>query len=62
MTYPVPHGLNTTNIASFQAYDTSGDAQIPIEVRWEPTNANTITLKPDVLLPATMTLMVVVTA
>jgi hypothetical protein len=61
MTYPVPHDLNTTNIASFQAYDTTGGGQIPIEVRWEPTGANTITLKPDVLLPATMTLLVIVT-
>jgi len=62
MTYSVPHRLNTTNIASLLIYNTTGGGKIPIVVNWEPTNANTITLKPDVLLPATMSLLVVVTS
>ena len=62
MTYTVPHDLNTTNIASIQFFNTTGGAKIPIYVKWEPATANTIILKPDVLLPATMTLLVIVTA
>ena len=58
-TYPVPHDLNTTNIASIQMFDTTSGTKIPIHMAWEPTNATTITLKPDVLLPAAMTLLVV---
>ncbi len=61
-TYAVVHNLNTTNIASIQIFDTTGDAKNPIGLSWEPTDANTITLKPDVLLPATMTLLVVISA
>ena len=61
-TYTVTHNLNTTNIASIQIFDTTGDAKNPIGLSWEPTDANTITLKPDLVLPATMTLLVVVTA
>ena len=61
MSHPVPHNLNTTNIASVQIYNTTGGTKIPIFVNWEPTDVNTITLRPDVLLPATMTLLVVVT-
>jgi len=61
-TYTVTHNLNTTNIASIQIFDTTGGAKNPIGVSWEPATANTITLKPDVLLPATMTLLAVVTA
>ena len=61
-TYTVTHNLNTTNIASVQIFDTTGDAKNPIGLSWEPATANTITLKPDVLLPATMTLLVIVTA
>ena len=61
-TYTVTHNLNTTNIASIQVFDTTGGTKNPIGLSWEPTDANTITLKPDVLLPATMTLLVVVTA
>ena len=60
-TYTVTHNLNTTNIASIQIFDTTGGAKNPIGIAWEPTTLNTITLKPDVLLPATMTLLVVVT-
>ena len=60
-TYSVPHNLNTTNIASVQIYNTTGGTKIPIFVNWEPTDANTVTLRPDVLLPATMTLLVIVT-
>jgi hypothetical protein len=62
VTYSVAHNLNTVNIASVQIFDTTGDAKNPIGVAWEPTTANTITLKPDVLLPASMTLLVIVTA
>ena len=62
MTYSVPHDLNTTNIASIQFFNTTGGAKIPIYVKWEPATANTVILKPDVLLPATMTLLVIVTA
>lgn len=61
-TYAVVHNLNTTNIASIQIFDTTGGTKNPIGVSWEPTDANTITLKPDLVLPATMTLLVVVTA
>jgi len=59
-TYTVTHNLNTTDIASVQIFDTTGGTKNPISIAWEPTTANTITLKPDVLLPATMTLLVVV--
>ena len=61
-TYTVTHNLNTTNIASVQIFDTTGGAKNPIGVSWEPTSANAIKLKPDVLLPATMKLLVIVTA
>jgi len=61
-TYPVPHNLNTTNIASIQMFDTTGGAKNPIDMSWEPTSVNLITLKPDVLLPATMRLMIIVNA
>ena len=61
-TYPVTHNLNTTNIASVQIFDTTGSAKNPIGLSWEPTSANAITLKPDVLLPATMKLLVIVNA
>jgi len=61
-TYTVTHNLNTTNIASVQVFDTTGGTKNPIGIAWEPTTVNTITLKPDLLLPATMTLLVVVTA
>ena len=61
-TYTVTHNLNTTTIASIQIFDTTGGAKNPIGVSWEPTTFNTITLKPDVLLPATMTLLVVISA
>ena len=61
-TYTVTHNLNTTNIASVQIFDTTGGTKNPIGVSWEPTSANAIKLKPDVLLPDTMTLLVVVTA
>ncbi len=60
-TYPVTHNLNTTNIAGIQVYDTTGGTKNPIGLSWEPTDVNTITLKPDVVLPATMTLLVIVT-
>jgi hypothetical protein len=60
-TYTVTHNLNTTNIASIQIFDTTDGAKNPIGIAWEPTTANTITLKPDVLLPASMTLLVIVT-
>ena len=62
VTYAVVHNLNTTNIASVQIFDTTGGTKNPIGVSWEPTDANTITLKPDILLPETMTLLVIVTA
>ena len=62
MSHPVPHNLNTTNIASVQIYNTTGGKKTPIHVNWEPTDANTITLKPDVQLPTTMTMLVVVTS
>ncbi len=61
-TYSVVHNLNTTNIAGIQVYDTTGDTKNPIGLSWEPTDANTITLKPDIVLPATMTLLVIVAA
>ncbi|HBT78283.1 MAG TPA: hypothetical protein DEB39_15470, partial [Planctomycetaceae bacterium] len=61
-TYAVVHNLNTTNIASVQIFDTTGGTKNPVGLAWEPTDANTITLKPDLVLPATMTLLVVVTA
>ena len=61
-TYTVTHNLNTTDIASIQIFDTTGGTKNPIGLSWEPTDANTVTLKPDVLLPETMTLLVIVTA
>jgi hypothetical protein len=61
-TYTVTHDLNTTNIASVQIFDTTGDTKKPIGLSWTPTSPNAITLKPDMILPATMTLLVVVTA
>jgi len=61
-TYTVTHNLKTTNIASVQIFDTTADAKNPIGIAWEPATANTITLKPDVLLPETMTLLVIVNA
>lgn len=61
-TYTVTHNLNTTNVASVQIFDTTDSAKNPIGITWEPATANTIKLKPDVLLPSTMTLLVVVTA
>ena len=61
-TYPVVHNLNTTNIASIQIFDTTGGTKNPIGVSWEPTDANTVTLKPDIVLPENMTLLVIVTA
>ena len=60
-TYPVTHNLGTTNIASVQIFDTTNEAKNPIGISWEPTSNNIITLKPDVLLPATMRLLVIVT-
>ncbi|MDR0390375.1 MAG: hypothetical protein LBH59_00585 [Planctomycetaceae bacterium] len=60
--YTVQHNLNTLNIATVQIYDTTGNSQLPIGVDWIPTDANTITLQPDVILPDNMTLLVVVTA
>ena len=62
VTYTVTHNLNTTSIASVQIFDTTGGAKNPIGVSWKPATANTITLTPDVLFPATMTLLVIVTA
>jgi len=59
-TYTVTHNLNTTNIASIQIFDTTGGTKNPIGISWEPATANTIKLKPDVLLPSTMTLLVIV--
>ena len=61
-TYAVVHNLNTTNIASIQIFDTTGGTKNPIGVSWEPTDANTVTLKPDIVLPENMTLLVVVSA
>ncbi len=61
-TYPVVHNLNTTDIASVQIFDTTGGVKNPIGLAWEPTDANTVTLRPDVVLPDTMTLLVIVTA
>ena len=61
-TYTVTHNLKTTNIASVQIFDTTADAKNPIGLAWEPATADTITLKPDVLLPDTMTLLVIVNA
>ena len=61
-TYTVTHNLNTTNIASVQIFDTTGSSKNPIGIAWEPTSANAIKLKPDVLLPSTMTLLVIVNA
>ncbi len=61
-TYTVTHNLNTTNIASIQIFDTTGGSKNPIGLSWEPATANTITLKPDVLLPETMSLLVIVNA
>ena len=61
-TYMVTHNLGTTNIASVQVFDTTDDVKNPISLAWEPGTANTITLKPDVLLPDTMTLLVVINA
>ena len=62
VTYTVTHNLNTTSIASVQIFDTTGGAKNPIGVSWKPATANTITLTPDVLFPATMTLLVIVSA
>ena len=61
-TYTVTHNLNTTNIAALQIFDTTGGTKNPIGLSWEPTTPNTITLKPDVLLPENMTLLVIVTS
>jgi hypothetical protein len=61
-TYTVTHNLGTTNIASVQIFDTTGGTRNPIGISWEPTTAGTITLKPDLILPATMTLLIVVCA
>jgi hypothetical protein len=61
-TYTVTHNLGTTNIASVQIFDTTGGTKNPIGISWEPTSVNAITLKPDVLLPAAMTLLVIVTS
>ncbi|MDR2763119.1 MAG: hypothetical protein LBB88_10985 [Planctomycetaceae bacterium] len=60
--YAVQHNLNTLNIATVQVYDTTSDSQLPIGVDWTPTDNNTITLQPDVIFPASMTLLVIVTA
>jgi hypothetical protein len=60
--YTITHNLNTFNIATVTIYDTTGGSLFPIGIDWTPTTANTITLHPDVLLPADMTLRVVVTA
>jgi hypothetical protein len=60
--YTVTHNLNTLNIATVQVYDTTNDSAFPIGIDWVPATVNTITLQPDVLLPANMTLRVVVTA
>ena len=60
--YTVTHNLNTTNIASVQIFDTTDGTKNPIGLSWEPTTANTITLKPDVLLPENMKLLVIVMA
>ena len=61
-TYTVTHNLNSTNIVSIQIFDTTGGTKNPIGVSWKPATSNTITLAPDVLLPATMTLLVVISA
>jgi hypothetical protein len=61
-TYTVTHNLNTTNIASVQIFDTTGDTKNPIGLSWEPTTPNTITLKPDLVLSATMKLLIIVNA
>jgi hypothetical protein len=60
--YTVTHNLNTLNIATVQVYDTTSGSQFPIGIDWTPTTVNTITLHPDVLLPAEMTLRVIITA
>ncbi|MDR2706546.1 MAG: hypothetical protein LBC02_12265 [Planctomycetaceae bacterium] len=60
--YTVTHNLNTLNIATVQVYDTTSGSPFPIGIDWVPATANTITLQPDVLLPASMTLRVIVTA
>lgn len=60
--YTVAHNLGTVNIASVQIYETTGGKKNPIGISWEPTTADTITLKPDVLLPVTMTLLIIVNA
>ena len=61
-TYAITHNLNTTNIASVQIFDTTDDTKNPIGLSWEPTSPNAITLKPDLVLPATMTLLIIVNA
>lgn len=61
MIYTVTHNLGTTNIASLQIFDTTGGTKNPIGVSWEPTTDDTITLKPDIVMPDNMTLLVVVT-
>jgi hypothetical protein len=60
--YTVTHNLNTLNIATVQVYDTTNNSAFPIGIDWVPATVNTLTLQPDVLLPADMTLRVVVTA
>ena len=61
-TYTVTHNLNTTNIASVQIFDTTGSTKNPIGITWEPTSVSAIKLKPDVLLPSTMELLIIVMA
>ena len=61
-TYTVTHDLNSLKIASVQVYDTTDGANHPIGIDWEPATLDTITLKPDVVFPATMTLRVIVAA
>jgi len=60
--YTVTHNLNSLNIAMVQIYDTTNGSPFPIGIDWNPATVNTVTLYPDVLLPADMTLRIVITA
>ena len=60
--YTVTHNLNTLDLAMVQIYDTTGSTPLPVGIDWTPATVNTITLRPDLILPADMTLRIIVTA
>jgi hypothetical protein len=57
--YPVPHGLGTTNL-QVTFYDVTGLPQQPFFVYWEPVSENEIRIAPDLVLPAHRTIKVII--